>query len=77
MVLVCQTKPVKCCKLQNIVRNAIIPMDISLSVDGDTLILRQLFTPGFATKAVDCPIVAVKAAPQDSAAILIHKLLGE
>jgi len=28
MVLICQTKPVKCCKLQNIARNAIIPKRI-------------------------------------------------
>ena len=51
-------------------------MDISLSVNGDTLILGQLFAPGFTAKPVNCPVIAVKAAPQDGATILIYKLLG-
>ena len=51
-------------------------MDISLTVNGDALILRQLFAPGFAAKAVNGPIVPVKAAPQDGTAVLIYKLLG-
>ena len=51
-------------------------MDISLSVDCDAFILRQIFTPGFTAKPVNCPVIAVKAAPQDGATILIYKLLG-
>ena len=50
-------------------------MDISLSVDSDAFILRQFFTPWFATETVDSPIVAVKAAPQDGTTVLIHILL--
>lgn len=51
-------------------------MDIGLSVDGDTLILWKLFTPGFTSEAVNRPIVPVKAAPQNRAAVLIYILLG-
>ena len=51
-------------------------MDIGLTVNCDALILWQLFTPGFTTETVDCPVITVKAAPQNSAAILIYKLLG-
>ena len=63
-------------KLQNVVRDAIVPMDIGLAVNGDALVVWKLLAPGFAAKTIDCPIIAVKATPQDRTAVLIYKLLG-
>ena len=56
------------CALQNIIRDAIIPVDIGLPIDGDTLVVRQDLRPEL-SKVVECPIVPVEPPPEDCADI--------
>ena len=50
-------------KLQNVVRDAIVPMDIGFAVDGDPLIVRELLTPGLAAKAINSPVIPIEPPP--------------
>ena len=53
------------------IRDAVVPMDICVPVDGEPLVLRKLFAPALLI-AVNGPVVAVEAAPKDSPAVPVE-----
>ena len=62
-------------RIKDVVRNTIIPMDIGFAVDGDTLVIRQLFAPKLATEAADFPIIPVEPPPKHGTPVFIDILL--
>ena len=51
-------------------------MDIGFAVDGDTLVVRKLLTPGFTAEPVVGPVIPIEPPPQNSTSVLIHILFG-
>lgn len=51
-------------------------MHIGFAVHGNTLIIRQFFAP-FLLITVKCPIITVKAAPENCATVFIEVLLAD
>ena len=58
-------------RLQDIIRNAVIQVDIGLPVDQHTLVFGEKLAPGLAV-AVDGPVIPVEPSPEDGPAIFIH-----
>ena len=59
----------------NIVGNAVVHMDISLTVDGQPVRIRQKLCPQFLITA-EFPVVAVEAAPENGATVSVKELFG-
>ena len=51
-------------------------MDIGFAVDGETLVVWELLTPGFTAEPINGPVISVEPTPQYSASALIHILFG-
>ena len=61
-------------QLHYIVRYAIVPMDICITVDDKLLITGQFFAP-FLFVIIKMPVVAVEAPPEDGAPVPVEELL--
>ena len=61
-------------KSKNVVADTVVPMHVSLAVDGDRLVLRQHFAPGLAV-AVVCPVIPIETAPENRSSAFVQILL--
>lgn len=60
--------------LKDIVCDAVVPVDVDFTVNGELLVMRQLLTPKLFVTVIR-PGVAVKTAPEDGSAVFIDILL--
>lgn len=63
------------CVLENMVCNAIVPMNVSCTIYDKSVIFRQLFAPRLLV-SVNSPIVTIESAPKNCFFVLVQELLG-
>ena len=61
--------------LEDIVRYAVVPVNVGGAVDGEAVVIGKLFAPGL-SEAVLGPIVPVVSTPQNGSSGPIQELLG-
>ena len=60
---------------ENIIGNAIVPVNIGRTVHGKSVVFGKLLTPRLLI-AVNSPIIAIVSAPKNRLSVLIQELLG-